>query len=305
MTSLALVILMTGTDATLAADPAAVVDSTPTLGLQSVTTAADASTTAAEARTIADASTTAATISTVDPGTKAAVDATTTAAARPPIPAAAIAIAAPPAAVALVPVSAVLVAFARSHLRARYRHYATGPSSFDCSGLMWRVFKEAGLGRKVSSRNARGIYLAYRARGLASRTNPQVGDLVVWGHGSHVGVYVGRGNAISALVQGVRVHRVNAMFTPFTAYLHTHLAGVSVPAWKLALATHARSVRHTTHATILRAAAGSSAASMGRIGVGIRFVVVARQRDRAGRLWHRILTFRGRTGWLLARITAR
>src|SRR5207342_1368460 len=125
-----------------------------------------------------------------------------------------------PASPDVVPASSVVVAFARGHLRAWYRHFGTGPTSFDCSGLMWRVFHEAGLGRKVSSRSARAIYLSYRRRGLASRHDPQVGDLVIWGNGSHVGVYIGGGRAISALVQGVRVHRVHAMFTPFTAYLH-------------------------------------------------------------------------------------
>ena len=114
---------------------------------------------------------------------------------------------------ARVSASSVVIAFARSHLRARYRSSATGPTSFDCSGLMWRVFKEAGLSAKVVSQNARSIYQSYRARGLASRQHPQVGDLVVWGGGSHIGVYIGGGNAISALTNGVRVHRVRAMLT--------------------------------------------------------------------------------------------
>jgi cell wall-associated NlpC family hydrolase len=144
----------------------------------------------------------------------------------------------PPAAVAptaptrpaTIAAASVVVALARTHLGARYRSSATGPSSFDCSGLVWRVFEQARLGRKVTSRTARAIYLAYRDRGLASRSHPQVGDLVVWGYGSHVGIYIGRGLAISALVGGVRVHRVNALTTPFTAYLHTHLAGLRLPA---------------------------------------------------------------------------
>jgi len=208
-------------------------------------------------------------------------------------------------ATARVPASSIVVAFARSHLRARYRHYGTGPSSFDCSGLMWRVFKEAGLGTKVTSRSARGIYQAYRARGLASRTNPQVGDLIVWGRGSHVGVYIGHGYAISALVQGVRVHRVRAMFTPFTAYLHTHLATVLEPAWELQLATHARSVRHTTRSTFLRVGPSSSAAAAGAIRAGVRFVVLAKHRDGAGRIWLKALTFTGRTGWIRATASAR
>lgn len=208
-------------------------------------------------------------------------------------------------ATATVPASSIVVAFARSHLRARYRHFGTGPSSFDCSGLMWRVFKEAGLGTKVTSRSARGIYQAYRARGLASRTNPQVGDLIVWGRGSHVGVYIGHGYAISALVQGVRVHRVRAMFTPFTAYLHTHLATVLEPAWELQLATHARSVRHTTRSTFLRVGPGSSAGTVGAIRAGVRFVVLARHRDGAGRIWLKAMTFTGRTGWIRATASAR
>lgn len=130
---------------------------------------------------------------------------------------------------ATIAASSVVVALARTHLGARYRSSATGPSSFDCSGLVWRVFEQARLGRKVTSRTARAIYLAYRNRGLASRSNPQVGDLVVWGYGSHVGIYIGQGRAISALVGGVRVHRVNALTTPFTAYLHTRLAGLRLP----------------------------------------------------------------------------
>jgi cell wall-associated NlpC family hydrolase len=144
----------------------------------------------------------------------------------------------PPAAIAppaptrpaTIAAASVVVALARTHLGARYRSSATGPSSFDCSGLVWRVFEQARLGRKVTSRTARAIYLAYRDRGLASRSHPQVGDLVVWGYGSHVGIYIGRGLAISALVGGVRVHRVNALTTPFTAYLHTRLAGLRLPA---------------------------------------------------------------------------
>jgi cell wall-associated NlpC family hydrolase len=213
-----------------------------------------------------------------------------------------------PAVVALparfVPASAVVVAFARSHLRAPYRHASTGPSSFDCSGLMWRVFREAGLSGKVTSTSARGIYLSYRAHGLASRTNPQVGDLVVWGNGSHVGVYIGRGLAISALVQGVRVHRVRAMFTPFTAYLHTHLSKAVRPAWELSLAKHIRSLRHATRTVTLRAGASGHGTSVGRLRSGARFVVLSRHRA-GGRLWLRVLTFAGRTGWLPSSASAR
>ncbi len=205
----------------------------------------------------------------------------------------------------VVPASSVVIAFARSHLRAHYRHFGTGPSSFDCSGLMWRVFKEAGLSGKVTSRSARGIYVSYRARGLASRRNPQVGDLVVWGRGSHVGVYIGHGYAISALVQGVRVHRIRAMFTPFTAYLHTRLSSLARPAWELQLAKHLRSLRHTTRTVTLRDAASRAGTVVGRLRSGTRLVVLAKRRDGAGHHWLKVLTFGGKTGWLPATATAR
>jgi cell wall-associated NlpC family hydrolase len=204
-----------------------------------------------------------------------------------------------------VSAAAVVVAFARGHLRAPYRHFATGPSSFDCSGLMWRVFQEAGLGRKVTSRSARAIYQSYLRRGLASRKNPQVGDLIVWGRGSHVGVYIGKGYAISALVQGVRVHRVRAMLTPFTAYLHTHLSGLVEPAWELQLAKHIRALRHATRAVFLRVDANGTSAKAGTLRAGTRLVVLARRRDAHGRLWLQALTFNGRTGWVPLTATAR
>lgn len=303
MTSLAVVILMTGTEAAFATSQVAgTKPTTPSLSAPLTAQqapAALAELALSEAPVAAGSALTSDPTATLDP-TPGPV--TTTGTARTgsnptPTP--------DTVATAKVPASAVVVAFARSHLRASYRHSATGPSSFDCSGLMWRVFKEAGLGTKVTSRSARGIYVSYRARHLASRTNPQVGDLIVWGQGSHVGVYIGHGYAISALVNGVRVHRVRAMFTPFTAYLHTHLSTVLEPAWELQLAKHARSARHTTRSTFLRVAANASAATDGAIRAGVRFVVVGRHRDGAGRLWLKALTFTGRTGWIRATASAR
>jgi cell wall-associated NlpC family hydrolase len=199
---------------------------------------------------------------------------------------------------AKVSAAAVVVAFARSHLRARYRPSAIGPKRFDCSGLMWRVFREAGLDSKVASQSARSIYLSYRARGLASRTDPKVGDLVVWGKGSHIGVYIGGGNAISALTTGVRVHRVRAMLSPFTAYLHTRLASLVKPAWELQVATHMRTLRHATRTVFLRAQASSASASVGTLRSGTRFVVLGKRYDGAGRLWLNAMTRTGRVGWV-------
>ena len=50
-------------------------------------------------------------------------------------------------------------------------------------------------------RSARSLYHWFKAHGKASRTNPRVGDLVIWGGGTHIGIYIGRGKAISTLAQ--------------------------------------------------------------------------------------------------------
>ena len=71
---------------------------------------------------------------------------------------------------------------------------------------------------------ARSIYRWFKAHGKASRTNPRVGDLVVWGGGTHIGIYIGRGKAISTLRNGVHIHGVRAVSARFTAYLHTGMS---------------------------------------------------------------------------------
>lgn len=122
-----------------------------------------------------------------------------------------------------------VVSQARRHIGARYQSGSTGPSSFDCSGLVYRVFSDARLASKIGgNRSSAGLYAWFRSRGLAGRSSPQVGDLVVYGYSgrvSHVGIYIGGGNVISALTSGVRVHRTTAVNKPFIAYLHTRLSG--------------------------------------------------------------------------------
>jgi cell wall-associated NlpC family hydrolase len=120
-----------------------------------------------------------------------------------------------------------IVAIARAQLGDPYRFGADGPSSFDCSGLVIYAFVRAGDGEVIradSIRSARGMYLNFKSRGLASRSNPKVGDLVVWGSGSHIGIYIGDGKAISALTRGVSIHSVSSFSSPFTAYLHTGMS---------------------------------------------------------------------------------
>jgi cell wall-associated NlpC family hydrolase len=117
-----------------------------------------------------------------------------------------------------------IIRIARRQLGEPWRYGARGPRAFDCSGLVIYSFKHAGDSKAVARgrlASARALYRWYKARGLASRHHPKVGDLVIWGGGTHVGIYVGNGRAISTLNRGVRVHRVHAVTAPFTAYLHT------------------------------------------------------------------------------------
>jgi cell wall-associated NlpC family hydrolase len=120
--------------------------------------------------------------------------------------------------------AAQIIRIARAQLGDPWRYGAAGPYSFDCSGLVLYSFRRAGDYRAVGSgnlRSARSLYYWFRSRGLASRTNPKVGDLVIWGGGTHVGIYIGNGKAISTLTSGVRIHGVFAVTARFTAYLHT------------------------------------------------------------------------------------
>lgn len=117
-----------------------------------------------------------------------------------------------------------IVRVAKRQLGDPWRYGARGPSAFDCSGLVIYAFRKSGDARAVAYghlASARALYRWYRSRGLASRHHPQVGDLVIWGNGTHVGIYIGRGKAISTLLSGVRIHRVHAVTARFTAYLHT------------------------------------------------------------------------------------
>jgi cell wall-associated NlpC family hydrolase len=123
--------------------------------------------------------------------------------------------------------AAQIIRIAKAQLGDPYRFGATGPYAFDCSGLVIYAYKRAGDGAAIRAgtlRTARSIYLYFKSHGKASRTNPRIGDLVVWGYGSHIGIYIGGGKAISALRNGVRIHGVYAVTARFTAYLHTGMS---------------------------------------------------------------------------------
>ncbi len=120
-----------------------------------------------------------------------------------------------------------VIAIAKSHLGAPWVYGATGPYAFDCSGLVYSVFRQAGLLSVIGGeRTAVGMWDVFAARGEASTSNGQPGDLVIFGNGAHVGIYLGGGWVISALVTGVGYSTLWDTIPRFTTFLHTHLSGV-------------------------------------------------------------------------------
>ena len=122
--------------------------------------------------------------------------------------------------------AAKVVRIAMAQRGKRYVFGASGPRAFDCSGLVRYVYRMAGVSSRIGGgHSARGMLIWARRHHLASRSNPQIGDVVVYGNGSHVAIYIGRGLVISALNprQGVRVTRLHALRAPVTAIIHTHL----------------------------------------------------------------------------------
>ena len=126
--------------------------------------------------------------------------------------------------------AARIVAIARSHIGAHFRLGATGPRYFDCSGFVYRVYKQAGLINRIGGarRLAAGYYHWFKRHGHVSRSNPKVGDIVIWtekGRIAHSGLYVGNGHVISALINpwGVKRTHINTLHAKFFAFLHVRL----------------------------------------------------------------------------------
>src|SRR3989304_1649823 len=73
----------------------------------------------------------------------------------------------------------------------------------------WNGFKREGL-----------------ATGPASLADAKAGDLLIWGGGAHMGIYIGNNGAISTLINpyGVTIHKVNKITHRLTAVLHVRMS---------------------------------------------------------------------------------
>lgn len=100
---------------------------------------------------------------------------------------------------------------AMSYVGSGYVYGGTTPGAWDCSGFVQYVYAQNGidLPRTAAAQGAAGT----------PTSNPQPGDLVIQNGGSHVGIYLGNGQMISALnpSQGTQVHAVSAMSTDYYA----------------------------------------------------------------------------------------
>jgi cell wall-associated NlpC family hydrolase len=118
-----------------------------------------------------------------------------------------------------------VIAAARDYLGHPYQLGAEGPKYFDCSGLLYRAFADAGQLPRIGGMRllARGYLRWFSSRGLFSKNeaDAQPGDLVVWNNGEHIGIYVGNGQAISALINpyGVKVHSLGGIHQKVTQFL--------------------------------------------------------------------------------------
>ena len=211
-----------------------------------------------------------------------------------------------------------IIKIAEAKLGDPWRFGAIGPNAFDCSGLVIHAFRAAGEGRLIRNgklRSARAMYLYFRSRGLASRSNPKLGDLVVWGGGTHIGIYVGHGKAISTLTRGVRVHGVFAVHAAFTAYLHTGVSGSVAVRTAAATTTAARQTKTSTTTAVastrtrqtygvvnLRRGPGVQYARIRTLASGTRLVVSGKRVDARGRTWYHV-TAHGGVGWIAGWMT--
>lgn len=126
-----------------------------------------------------------------------------------------------------------VIAAARAYLGTPYRVGTEGPSTIDCSGLVFRAFANAGELRQVGGARLRaaGYLRWFAARSLLTTMREEVerGDLVVYANGKHIGIYLGDGRVISALVTGVTVHSLEGITQPVTGFLAVDWTGKRGP----------------------------------------------------------------------------
>ncbi|MFB6890661.1 NlpC/P60 family protein [Kitasatospora sp. NPDC056327] len=95
--------------------------------------------------------------------------------------------------------AAAAVAFARAQLGKPYAWGATGPRSFDCSGLVMRAWQAGGVRLPRTTWDMAGAGTATTRKALVP------GDLLITNGGGHVQLYIGDGKVVHAPGRGRHV----------------------------------------------------------------------------------------------------
>jgi hypothetical protein len=131
---------------------------------------------------------------------------------------------------------ATAINFALAQLGKPYQWSATGPDSFDCSGLTLRAYQAAGISIPRVSRDQ------YRSGRHVPLRQLIPGDLVFYTHAEesavpggigHVAMYLGHGRIIEAAHRGVPI-RIASLWRPNLVPVATRPAAVSsgpLPVW--------------------------------------------------------------------------
>jgi hypothetical protein len=184
----------------------------------------------------------------------------------------------------------------------RYVYGAAGPSAFDCSGLVRYAYREAGVNSRLGGGHSGTAMLAWgRAHHLVSRSNPKVGDVVVYGNGAHVAIYIGHGLVISALnpSQGIRITALHALHLPLTGFIHTNLGPAAAPTTTAPSQAGPPEPNVRTHVyTNLRTGPSTSTRISGVLKPGVRLRVIGATLT-AGKRWDHVV-YLGRIYWVRA-----
>ena len=136
-----------------------------------------------------------------------------------------------PATVAAADPAQAVIAAAKQYLGQNFQIGAEGPKEFDCSGLVYRAFSDAGQLPRIGGMRLRAAgymqYFVARGRFTKDESQAQPGDLVVYADGVHIGIYLGGGKVISALINpwGVSIHSLHGVHLPVSYFLKINWGG--------------------------------------------------------------------------------
>jgi murein DD-endopeptidase len=224
-----------------------------------------------------------------------------------------------------------VIGAALQYLGRPYRLGGEGPNFLDCSGLVFRAFSDAGQLKAVGKARMRAVgYLRwFERRGLATADESLAarGDLIVYANGEHIGIYLGRGEVVSALTtSGITVHRLHGINWAFSHVLKVDWSmGRNPPVLPVvdeapddeadqetasddAAADESASTADgiaglATGSLNLRTAPDPAAQLVGVVSRGSDFTVIGAGRSPSGSLWLNVVTGSGASGWIWSQFT--